>query len=160
MTWCTCAPRAPPARGGAGPDDLVARLGGDEFAVLARRVRDAEAAVTIAERVRTALDAELVIDGQIIDLEGSIGVALVPDHATEYEVLFSRPTWPVPGQGRPDGRRGLRLGARRELDVPHRADQRPAQTREHLPSPLVDHDAKRQERHFLERARHQQADVA
>ncbi|GAA4345513.1 cyclic Di-GMP phosphodiesterase RmdB [Angustibacter luteus] len=72
------------------PDDLVARLGGDEFAVLARRVRDAEAAVTIAERVRAALDAELVIDGQLIDLEGSIGVALVPDHATEYEVLFSR----------------------------------------------------------------------
>jgi diguanylate cyclase (GGDEF)-like protein len=72
------------------PDDLVVRLGGDEFAVLARRVRDADAAVTIAHRVRAALDAELVIDGQLIDLEGSIGVALVPDHATEYEVLFSR----------------------------------------------------------------------
>ncbi|GAB3595267.1 cyclic Di-GMP phosphodiesterase RmdB [Angustibacter peucedani] len=72
------------------PGDLVARLGGDEFAVLCRRVRDAEAAVAIAERVRAALDVELVIDGQLIDLEGSVGVALVPDHASEYEVLFSR----------------------------------------------------------------------
>ncbi|KQX69625.1 bifunctional diguanylate cyclase/phosphodiesterase [Angustibacter sp. Root456] len=72
------------------PDDLVARLGGDEFAVLARRVPDAASAVVIGERLRTALDAELVIDGQLIDLEGSIGVAMVPDHASEYEVLFSR----------------------------------------------------------------------
>ncbi len=72
------------------PGDLVARLGGDEFAVLCRRVRDAEAAVAIAQRVRGALDVELVIDGQLIDLEGSVGVALVPDHASEYEVLFSR----------------------------------------------------------------------
>jgi len=72
------------------PDDLVARLGGDEFAVLVRQVRDAEAAVAIAQRVRAALDVELVLDGQLIDLEGSVGVALVPDHAVEYEVLFSR----------------------------------------------------------------------
>ncbi|WP_426561621.1 putative bifunctional diguanylate cyclase/phosphodiesterase [Angustibacter sp. McL0619] len=72
------------------PEDTVVRVGGDEFAVLTRRVRDVDAAVTIAERVRAALDAELVIDGQLIDIEGSIGVALVPDHATEYEVLFSR----------------------------------------------------------------------
>jgi diguanylate cyclase (GGDEF)-like protein len=72
------------------PDDLVARLGGDEFAVLVRRVRDAPAAVVVAERLRAALDVELVIDGQLIDLEASVGVALVPDHASEYEVLFSR----------------------------------------------------------------------
>ncbi len=72
------------------PGDLVARLGGDEFAVLVRQVRDADAAVTIAQRVRAALDVELVIDGQLIDLEGSVGVALVPEHASEYELLFSR----------------------------------------------------------------------
>ncbi len=72
------------------PDDLVARLGGDEFAVLARHVPDPPAAVLVAERLLTALDAELVIDGQLIDLEGSIGVAMVPDHAQDYEVLFSR----------------------------------------------------------------------
>jgi diguanylate cyclase (GGDEF)-like protein len=76
--------------GAVRPDDLVARLGGDEFAVLARGVPDAARAVTIGERLLTALDAELVIDGQLIDLEGSIGVAMVPDHAAEYEVLFSR----------------------------------------------------------------------
>lgn len=72
------------------PDDLVARLGGDEFAVLIRRVRDAESAVQVANRLREALDLELEIDGQIIDLEASIGVALVPEHADEYALLFSR----------------------------------------------------------------------
>jgi diguanylate cyclase (GGDEF)-like protein len=72
------------------PDDVVARLGGDEFAVLARAVADAESAVQLAGRLLTALDAELVIDGQLIDLEGSIGIAMVPDHASDYEVLFSR----------------------------------------------------------------------
>jgi diguanylate cyclase (GGDEF)-like protein len=72
------------------PDDVVARLGGDEFAVLARNVPDAATAVLVGERLLAALDAELVIDGQLIDLEGSLGVAMVPDHASEYEVLFSR----------------------------------------------------------------------
>jgi diguanylate cyclase (GGDEF)-like protein len=73
-----------------GPQDLVARLGGDEFAVLLRRVPDVEAACEVADRLRRALDRELEIDGRIIDLEASIGVAMVPDHATEYEPLFSR----------------------------------------------------------------------
>ncbi|WP_460446597.1 putative bifunctional diguanylate cyclase/phosphodiesterase [Angustibacter aerolatus] len=72
------------------PEDLVARLGGDEFAVLLRRVRDVEAALEVAVRLQAALDVPLEIDGQAIDLEGSIGVALVPDHADAYEVLFTR----------------------------------------------------------------------
>ena len=68
----------------------MARLGGDEFAVLLRGVPDVDGACEVADRLRQALDEELEIDGRIIDLEASIGVALVPDHATEYEPLFSR----------------------------------------------------------------------
>ena len=71
-------------------DNVVARLGGDEFAVLLPRVRDTEAARDLARAVGAAIDAELEIDGQLIDVEASIGLALVPEHAVEYELLFSR----------------------------------------------------------------------
>jgi len=73
-----------------GPDDIVARLGGDEFAVLLPRVSGTAQACELAERMRTALDTELEIAGQLIDVEASIGLALVPEHAVEYEQLFSR----------------------------------------------------------------------
>ena len=72
------------------PDAVVARLGGDEFAVLLPRVRDAAHARQLAHRVVTALDDALEIDGQLIDVEASIGLALVPEHASGYELLFSR----------------------------------------------------------------------
>ena len=71
-------------------DAVVARLGGDEFAVLLPRVRDAEQACEVAHRVVAVLDDELEIDGQLIDVEASIGLALVPEHAAGYELLFSR----------------------------------------------------------------------
>ena len=72
------------------PDAVVARLGGDEFAVLLPRVRDSAHARQLAHRVVTALDDALEIDGQLIDVEASIGLALVPEHAAGYELLFSR----------------------------------------------------------------------
>ena len=72
------------------PDAVVARLGGDEFAVLLPRVRDAAQACELAHRVVTVLDDALEIDGQLIDVEASIGLALVPEHAAGYELLFSR----------------------------------------------------------------------
>ena len=72
------------------PDDVVARLGGDEFAILLRRVPDLETVWEVAEQVRVALDEPLVLDGQLLDLEASMGIALVPDHATDYEQLLSR----------------------------------------------------------------------
>jgi diguanylate cyclase (GGDEF)-like protein len=72
------------------PDDVVARLGGDEFAILLRRVPDLETVWEVAEQVRVALDEPLVLDGQLLDLEASMGIALVPEHARDYEQLLSR----------------------------------------------------------------------
>jgi diguanylate cyclase (GGDEF)-like protein len=71
-------------------DDVVARLGGDEFAILLRRVPDLETVWAVAEQVRVALDEPLVLDGQLLDLEASMGIALVPEHASDYEQLLSR----------------------------------------------------------------------
>jgi len=55
-------------------DAVVARLGGDEFVVCAH-LATAEAAVAVAERMRTALDPPVVRQGREIVISCSIGVA-------------------------------------------------------------------------------------
>jgi diguanylate cyclase (GGDEF)-like protein len=72
------------------PGDLVARLGGDEFAVLLPNVRDALAAREVAARLRAALSEPVRLEGTSFDLEGSVGIALYPDHAPDFELLLQR----------------------------------------------------------------------
>ncbi|MFB4316925.1 putative bifunctional diguanylate cyclase/phosphodiesterase [Actinomadura sp. 21ATH] len=72
------------------PGDLVARLGGDEFAVLLPTIRDAAAAREVAARLRAALSEPVRLDGMSFDLEGSVGIALFPDHAPDFELLLQR----------------------------------------------------------------------
>ncbi|GAA0966216.1 putative bifunctional diguanylate cyclase/phosphodiesterase [Actinocorallia libanotica] len=72
------------------PGDLVARLGGDEFAVLLPSVRDVHAAREVAVRLRAALSEPVRLDGMTFDLEGSVGIALCPDHAPDFELLLQR----------------------------------------------------------------------
>ncbi|GLZ05320.1 GGDEF-domain containing protein [Actinomadura sp. NBRC 104412] len=72
------------------PGDLVARLGGDEFAVLLPTVRDAAAAREVAARLRAALSEPVRMDGMSFDLEASVGIALFPDHAPDFELLLQR----------------------------------------------------------------------
>ncbi|TDB89715.1 bifunctional diguanylate cyclase/phosphodiesterase [Actinomadura sp. KC216] len=72
------------------PGDLVARLGGDEFAVLLPSVRDEAAAREVAVRLRAALSEPVRLDGMSFDLEGSVGIALFPDHAPDFELLLQR----------------------------------------------------------------------
>jgi diguanylate cyclase (GGDEF)-like protein len=72
------------------PGDLVARLGGDEFAVLLPSVRDTQAAREVAARLRAALNEPVRLDGMTFDLEASVGIALHPDHAPDFEALLQR----------------------------------------------------------------------
>ena len=72
------------------PGDMVARLGGDEFAVLLPRVRDAAAAREVANRLRAALSEPVRLDGLTFDLEASVGIALYPEHAPDFELLHQR----------------------------------------------------------------------
>ncbi|QFG25270.1 bifunctional diguanylate cyclase/phosphodiesterase [Actinomadura sp. WMMB 499] len=72
------------------PGDLVARLGGDEFAVLLPTVRDEAAAREVAARLRAALAEPVRLDGLSFDLEASVGIALFPDHAPDFELLLQR----------------------------------------------------------------------
>ncbi|MEU4225273.1 EAL domain-containing protein [Nonomuraea sp. NPDC026600] len=72
------------------PGDVVARLGGDEFAVLLPSIRDAHAAREVAARLRAALREPVRLEGMSFDLDGSVGIALYPDHAPDFELLLQR----------------------------------------------------------------------
>lgn len=67
--------------------DTVARLGGDEFAVLLPTVTQPHAAMA-ARMLLQALRTPLTIDGHSLDVDGSIGVALYPDHGADPHVLL------------------------------------------------------------------------
>lgn len=67
---------------------LLARLAGDEFTMLFPEVRDSREAERIAHRALMALSAPFEISGQVIDLGGSIGVALYPRHGSELTSLM------------------------------------------------------------------------
>jgi diguanylate cyclase (GGDEF)-like protein len=72
------------------PGDCVARLGGDEFAVLVDGVDDAQEAVYIADRLRTALAEPFRSESMTFEIEGSIGVAVHPEHGLDFETLLQR----------------------------------------------------------------------
>jgi diguanylate cyclase (GGDEF)-like protein len=57
------------------PSDFVARLGGDEIAVVCQPAPDRPAAVDIADRVITAVNAPFRVDGHAISVGVSVGIA-------------------------------------------------------------------------------------
>jgi diguanylate cyclase (GGDEF)-like protein len=70
--------------------DLVARLGGDEFAVLIPVTADAHSMAITARRILNALEQPFVIDGQVLQVGASIGIALYPEHGTDARTLLRR----------------------------------------------------------------------
>ena len=70
--------------------DTVARLGGDEFGVVLREVTDEAAAALAADRVLRALQVPVELDGLALEVGGSVGVALFPDHGTDADTLIQR----------------------------------------------------------------------
>ena len=69
--------------------DTLARLGGDEFAVLLPG-EDEAAAVTTAGRIDAALDTPFVVEGHVLHVGCSIGIALCPAHGRDAETLLRR----------------------------------------------------------------------
>ncbi|HUP59316.1 MAG TPA: EAL domain-containing protein [Thermoanaerobaculia bacterium] len=68
--------------------DMVARLGGDEFAVVIPDPADASAAAKAARRILNALELPFVVEGQVLDVGASIGIALYPTHGTDVRSLL------------------------------------------------------------------------
>jgi diguanylate cyclase (GGDEF)-like protein len=70
--------------------DTVARLGGDEFCVLLPRVEGLEDAVEVAERIIGVLEVPLEVDGMVLGIEASCGIALAPDDGDSADLLLQR----------------------------------------------------------------------
>jgi len=76
-------------RGVVRAGDTVARLGGDEFAVLLPGA-DAAGAARVADTIRASLDAPLQVEGQLLRVGASVGIALAPVHGTDGMTLLRR----------------------------------------------------------------------
>ena len=68
--------------------DTVARVGGDEFAVLLPTVADESGATRIAEKLLRAVKEPFEVDGQSLEVSASIGIALFPEHGTDWATLM------------------------------------------------------------------------
>lgn len=70
--------------------DTVARLGGDEFAVLAPTIGSIGDAERLARRVQSVFDEPFVVGDLVLHIESSIGVAVLPEHASDGTELMQR----------------------------------------------------------------------
>jgi diguanylate cyclase (GGDEF)-like protein/PAS domain S-box-containing protein len=71
-------------------EDVVARLGGDEFAVVLPAFADNNATATAARRILNTLEQQFVIEGQVLEVGASIGIALYPEHGADARTLLRR----------------------------------------------------------------------
>ncbi len=69
------------------PTDLLARLGGDEFAIVLPAI-DAAGAIQTAHALLGALEAPFLVDEYALGIEGSIGIALTPEHGFDGTTLL------------------------------------------------------------------------
>ena len=69
--------------------DTIGRLGGDEFAVLLPNTNEAGAQIA-ATKLLTALEEPFDIEGQVLEVTASIGIALYPRHGEDASTLLRR----------------------------------------------------------------------
>ncbi|WNM40726.1 EAL domain-containing protein [Micromonospora halotolerans] len=69
-------------------EELVARLGGDEFAIVVPGLTGTDQARERADRVVAALAEPVPLDGLPLDVGGSIGIALFPEHGEDFATLM------------------------------------------------------------------------
>lgn len=67
----------------------LARLGADEFALLMPGC-NRDRSTQIARRAIEALEEPLTVEGHAVDVSGSIGIALAPEHGSDRKSLLSR----------------------------------------------------------------------
>jgi len=76
------------------PDVIPARLGGDEFIVLFKHIKNKADIKEKAEALLSAVFGEYELYGNIhISLNGSVGIALFPEHGSTYETLIKAADW-------------------------------------------------------------------
>jgi diguanylate cyclase (GGDEF)-like protein len=72
------------------PGTLLARLGNDEYAILRPHAGGVADALALAAIAQAALQAPITFNGVALNVEASIGIALVPEHARDADKLLQR----------------------------------------------------------------------
>ncbi len=70
------------------PTDTVARFGGDEFAVIQGEVGDVVDAETLAKRIVDLLGRAYIVDGHLINIGASVGLAIAPADGVDPDILL------------------------------------------------------------------------
>ncbi|MGH8488019.1 MAG: putative bifunctional diguanylate cyclase/phosphodiesterase [Gammaproteobacteria bacterium] len=110
--------------GTARETDTVARLGGDEFLILANRIACREDTALIAQRVLQMLRQPPVIDGHVLNVTPSVGIAVYPEDGETLGELIQRADMAMYGAKNQGGNRfefyrpeiGLRVSRRWTLE--------------------------------------------
>jgi|GEM_PF-784594 len=69
-------------------EDTVARQGGDEFFIVLNSIKEASDAGKVAQKILTSLIRPYNINKNELHIEGSIGIAVYPDHGATAEALL------------------------------------------------------------------------
>lgn len=105
--------------------DTVCRQGGDEFVVLLPGIDATEQACHVARKIMAACSAPYLLNGKVLSVDLSGGIALFPEHGQDFEAL-SRHADAAMYAAKHAGRRQFRLyaGAHAEpVRVVHEDDQ-------------------------------------
>ncbi|APX88160.1 diguanylate cyclase [Methylorubrum extorquens] len=70
------------------PTDTVARIGGDEFVILQAGVREASDTQALARRIVDLVGRTYMVDGHLLTIGASVGVALAPNDGTDADTLL------------------------------------------------------------------------
>lgn len=69
--------------------DTVARLGGDEFVLLLENLQSSQDVAMIAQKVLDAIQRPLTVNGRIVHVGGSLGIAVYPDDGLDPDFLMT-----------------------------------------------------------------------
>ncbi len=70
------------------PTDTVARIGGDEFVILQTGIRDAAGTQALARRVVDLIGRTYMVEGHLLTIGASVGVALAPEDGADADKLL------------------------------------------------------------------------
>ena len=68
--------------------DTVGRMGGDEFAIFQANVKETDQALRLAQRALQSVQRPVEIEGHVVQVGLSVGIALHPEHGSTVESLM------------------------------------------------------------------------